>query len=47
LQHLAEAFGITGLTGRALKDAVLAAIKAGQTPDLDAAPITTLKKPRR
>jgi hypothetical protein len=46
VQHLADAFGITGLTGRALRDAIIAAIEAGQTPDLDAHPITSLKKKR-
>jgi hypothetical protein len=47
VQHLADAFGITGLTGRALRDAIIAAIEAGQTPDLDANPITELKKKSR
>jgi hypothetical protein len=45
--RLAEAFHLVGLTGRALSDAIIEAIKAGQKPDLDAAPITSLPKKAR
>lgn len=46
LQQLAEALGLGNLTGHTLKLAIVEALKAGQEPDLDRAPITSLKKRR-
>lgn len=46
-RQLAEAFGLENLTGGLLREAILEAIRSGRTPDLDAAPITSLKKSRR
>lgn len=46
IRQLAEAYGLEGLTGQALRDAVFEAIREGRIPDLELAPITSLKKKR-
>jgi hypothetical protein len=50
LRQVAEAFhlgGMVGLSNRALREAIKEAVRNGQVPDLDAAPIASLKKSRR
>jgi hypothetical protein len=49
LRQIAEAFGLadSGLTGKALRDMIKQLVREGRTPDLDAHPVTSLKKTRR
>lgn len=46
LRQIAEAFGLEALTGHTLRVAIKDAVRDGRRPDLDAAPVTSLKKKR-
>lgn len=46
ISQLAEALGLDNLTGQALREAIFEAIRQGRVPNLDAHPVTALKKKR-
>jgi hypothetical protein len=48
LRQIAEAFGLadSGLTGKALREMIKQLVQEGREPNLDAHPVTSLKKKR-